>query len=325
MRVHVGEEGQLQLVHLLNVHEKKNLIDLNMVIDKTFRSASATTLAPYKTGNSVTSEELGKLTAAVEETIEELRRCHSLPADELTKPFNRMHSWEECYEFFQNNLHALVHECTYPHNTSSSDSLLERATLHLSFYLASFGMYRGSTPYLQLSKEVFKEPLQKLFFSIRQLPAYSDDQTKWNVSFINQDTAVLSYLIDDFVNPLCSNLCQGQVNYKSERLREYKVTPLFKMKVFMGIFGALPALDVNVKKGISVLERKCGLSLLSLKKLNDSVSKENILAWLKFSDILDDISAFKEMTFPSTKGVAYPAMRKIDLWLWLVGYNSQGK
>lgn len=47
---------------------------------------------------------------------------------------HRYKSWEHCYKFFQEN-----HE-----NFRGNDKLIDPACLHLSFYLASWGMYRGS-------------------------------------------------------------------------------------------------------------------------------------------------------------------------------------
>lgn len=51
--------------------------------------------------------------------------------------YHRYRSWEHCYSFFQ-KCHA-----------SKNDNSVDAATLHLAFYLASWGMYRGSSQLLQ--------------------------------------------------------------------------------------------------------------------------------------------------------------------------------
>ena len=59
--------------------------------------------------------------------------------NEEEKSFHRFNSWNNCYSFFQNKY--------FKYN--SDDDYDDRAALHLGFYLASWGMYRGSTFLLQ--------------------------------------------------------------------------------------------------------------------------------------------------------------------------------
>lgn len=51
---------------------------------------------------------------------------------------HRFKSWEHCFQFFQSNYKKL-----------DKEDVLDHASLHLAFYLASWGMMRGGTFLLQ--------------------------------------------------------------------------------------------------------------------------------------------------------------------------------
>jgi len=55
----------------------------------------------------------------------------------LDDQYHRYRSWEHCYSCFQRL------------QSSKSEENVDTATLHLAFYLASWGMYRGSSQLLQ--------------------------------------------------------------------------------------------------------------------------------------------------------------------------------
>ena len=60
---------------------------------------------------------------------------------------SRYYSWEHCYNFFQNNKTEILTDC----------KLLHTASLHLAFYLASWGMYRGDTFLRQYDHTAYKK------------------------------------------------------------------------------------------------------------------------------------------------------------------------
>ena len=59
---------------------------------------------------------------------------------------HRYKSWEHCYQFFRRIRSKEI-----------NDEELDLAQLHLAFYLASWGMYRGSSFILQKDYTIFKE------------------------------------------------------------------------------------------------------------------------------------------------------------------------
>lgn len=75
-----------------------------------------------------------------------------LTADE----FNRVKSWDFCYLFFKEHHQHLIDHSRSSNTCSDSDDFIwNRAEVELGFYLASFGMYRGSSRILQFNKLFF--------------------------------------------------------------------------------------------------------------------------------------------------------------------------
>ena len=66
----------------------------------------------------------------------------------LADPYHRFRSWEHCYSYFQGR----PTDC-------------DLASLHLAFYLASWGMYRGSSFLLQKDYRVHCAVVEELLSS----------------------------------------------------------------------------------------------------------------------------------------------------------------
>ena len=64
------------------------------------------------------------------------------------RPYHRFRSWQHCYKFFASEL---------------DDSNKEMGALHLAFYLASWGMYRGSTFLLQNDYTIHLDVVEILY------------------------------------------------------------------------------------------------------------------------------------------------------------------
>ena len=96
---------------------------------------------------------------------------------------HRLKSWEHCYtqfnEVFEKN--------------KLSDTDIDYLSLHLAFYLASWGMYRGSSFILQKDYKVFYEIVEFLF---NNKAKFDDDKI---VSLLNkEDEAIEKYVKEYF-------------------------------------------------------------------------------------------------------------------------------
>ncbi len=83
--------------------------------------------------------------------------------DDNQDEHHRYKSWEPCYNFFQNEYEKIKNIFQENHkNTKEDDELVDHACLHLSFYLASWGMYRGSGFLLNKDYKCHKYALEVL-------------------------------------------------------------------------------------------------------------------------------------------------------------------
>lgn len=145
------------------------------------------------------------------------------------KSNERYASFDYCFNYFQgfNNKADIA-----------SPSNIQNSCLQLGFYLASWGMYRGSTFLLQKSVKVF-EPL------MTYVASKCDDI--WNID------------VDDYTEENISKLikCGKEIKEKLGKhiiekvdgtLVEKEATDTLVTKIMLGVFGNVPAYDDNFRR-----------------------------------------------------------------------------
>jgi len=133
------------------------------------------------------------------------------------KPTARYASFDYCFNHFQQHRAEL-----------GSLALLEMSCLHLGFYLASWGMYRGSPDLLQRSLKHL-EPLIDAIASAdpRVWAIDANGYTDGSIEVILHTARVL-------------------------RLALGRASDTLVTKIMLGVFGCVPAFDVNVKAALGV-------------------------------------------------------------------------
>jgi hypothetical protein len=132
----------------------------------------------------------------------------------LDDQYHRYRSWENCYSCFQRL------------QSSKSEADVDSATLHLAFYLASWGMYRGSSRLLQKDYKVHTRIVQELLEAkYNQL---------WHLDFDTVNTK----------GPEVSLVIQlvKRINHIYADL-QVSPTETLVTKVLLGTFGCIPAYD----------------------------------------------------------------------------------
>lgn len=140
-------------------------------------------------------------------------------------PNERYASFDYCYNYFrefyeQGNIAGIA-----------SSSNIQLSCLHLGFYLASWGMLRGSSFLLQKSVKHF----ERLISVIAKMP-----KVYWEIDLDSYTIENISKLQD--IHKFILNSLGGNGEKASVTL----VT-----KIMLGIFGNVPALDDNFCKGFS--------------------------------------------------------------------------
>lgn len=217
--------------------------------------------------------------------------------DPLRDINGRYRSWEHCYKVF--------HDARLKRQKGEVLDY-DYLSLHLAFYLASWGMFRGSSFLLQYDYKVHTEVATWLL------------DEKYD-SLQGASCNVLKNNLNLLFDGLCKRL---QKFYKDRRqevarqvgkdLKSDVVSETLITKILMGTLGCVPAYDTYFVKGIKV-------SNVSTGNFNES----SILKLIDFYEAHSDVfeKKRKELHIIEENGLrlCYPQMKLLDMAFWLVG------
>ena len=199
----------------------------------------------------------------------------------------RSRSWEHCYRVFRDA------------RTDPSPDY-DYLSLHLAFYLASWGMYRGSSFLLQKDYKVLSPIVEKVLkseydclFGLACTDVRNDD--------VREQLMELSDDIADDFRPIRNEVTGREV--------ASPVSPVLITKILMGTLGCVPAYDRFFEEGAKYLGlEKKSYNKDSLRELADIYEEHN--------DRLEE--ARRGMR---TEDLVYPQMKLLDMGLWQIGFE----
>jgi len=213
---------------------------------------------------------------------------------------HRYKSWEHCYNFFIKT-----------RNKKLDSDKLELAQLHLAFYLASWGMYRGSSFVLQKDYTIFKKIINEIFKK-----KYADLwEVEKNISKKDELNVLFSelYLSLEKILKEIRKSVQKHPDFNGSEKRFLKdsdrISPTLITKIILGTIGCIPAYDRFFIEGLGMK----GIQ----KKFN---SKKSFLQMIKF--YLENKKEFDNL---SKKLKGYPLMKILDMYFWIEGYEKLNK
>ena len=185
-------------------------------------------------------------------------------------PFNRYNSWNHCYEAFGTNTDSKV------------------LSLNLGFYLASWGMYRGSGKLLQKDYLVHED-------AVKVIKEFKDLRCSGEREVDENDLDSIIKLISEIKKCYSFNLGVQASN-------------TLISKVILGTLGCLPAFDryfcLGVKQEELAFRSLTKKSLENLFLYNEKIKKE----------------------FPKIRSqhaeIYYPNMKLIDMKFWQIGFEK---
>jgi hypothetical protein len=198
-------------------------------------------------------------------------------------PENRYHSWDFCRKSF------------------SAEHPNELHSLQLGFYLASWGMYRGSGGLLQKNHTIH-QGIVDLFYSAEFANLKCTDDKEIFVSDIPEILMLRNRVASHYSSILfkrADNLVKG-----------ISPTDTLLSKVILGIYGCVPAYDeflINGLKHIGIEQRK--FNEAGLKAIFDFYEQHK-----------QEIDNCKQ-AIQEARNICYPVMKIIDMYLWQVGYD----
>ena len=203
----------------------------------------------------------------------------------------RSRSWEHCYRVFRDA------------RTDPSPDY-DYLSLHLAFYLASWGMYRGSCFLLQKDYKVLVPIVEKIL-----KPEYDClfgvACTDVRESEVQDRLAKLSDYIAEHFQPIRNEVAGREV--------PTPVSPVLITKILMGTLGCVPAYDRFF--GI-------GAKYLGLEK--NTYQKESLLELANFYEAHNDRleEARRGMR---TEDLTYPQMKLLDMGFWQIGFERDAE
>lgn len=209
------------------------------------------------------------------------QKVRAFHARTATDPHHRYRSWEHCYRYFRSR---------------SRDALVAEkraAALQLGFYLASWGMYRGSSFLLQRAYTVHEAVVERI-----ASPQFSE---LW-------ETEVGAELSDlRLVQPILALV--GAV--KDAYTPFGPATDTLATKVVLGTLGCLPACDRFFIDGF----KKSGHQY-------SSVNDRFIERILRFCVDHNAELRSEQATIRASEGMEYPLMKLADMYFWQIGYEA---
>lgn len=209
--------------------------------------------------------------------------------DTLKKDENgRYRSWEHCYSNFINA-------------RDNKNAELDYLSLQLAFYLASWGMYRGSSFLLQKDYKihipVVKELLKEEYDPLAGIDC---------VELKREKNQRLLEKINAFLDEYYSNIRDEVKNIKVRN----QLSSTLITKILMGTLGCVPAYDRYFISGIKKQKVASGnYNMKSIVQLVDFYEK-NIV---ELENIRKDMKV---------NGMAYPQMKILDMAFWQIGLDS---
>jgi hypothetical protein len=200
---------------------------------------------------------------------------------------HRYRSWEHCYRYFRRATHG------------GPRAARDHAALQLAFYLASWGMYRGSSFLLGYTYTVHR--------SVVELLDETRFQELWKTDF--GASATDGRLIPR-IHELIAAIRQA---YKPFAPKNDSAQPTDTLitKVILGTFGCLPACDRLFIDGF----KRAGFKY---SYLNDNFVQRI------FGFCQDELPRLqKEQALIQEKsGIRYPLMKLVDMYFWQIGYEN---
>lgn len=205
--------------------------------------------------------------------------------------YGRYRSWEHCYTVFHKFKGKKV-----------SDSTRDLLCLNLAFYLASWGMYRGSTFLLQQDYKVHDKVVDIIL-----------DKKYEKLFGANCKDIDVNLLME----------VSEKIGAEYKRIREHvygvlgkkvkgNISSTLVTKVIMGTFGCAPAYDRYFIKGIHLKEV--------------STQNYNANSIQKLIDFYDENKTVFENVRSKMKvnGLDYPQMKLLDMGFWQIGFIDDG-
>ena len=222
------------------------------------------------------------------EAIDELiSAAQTFYEDARANENGRSRSWEHCYCVFRDARTDSSPDCDY-------------LSLHLAFYLASWGMYRGSSFLLQKDYKVLVPIVEEIL------------KPEYDCLFGVACVGLRDPKVQERLKELCDDIAEHFRPIRNEvagREVASSVSPVLITKILMGTLGCAPAYDRFFQDGVA-----------TYKVTTQEYSPKSVLKLVDFYEEHNDRleEARRGMR---TDDLVYPQMKLLDMGFWQIGFE----
>ncbi len=202
----------------------------------------------------------------------------------------RYRSWEYCYKIF-NDAHI---------SDKVDNDFIDYLCLHLSFYLASWGMYRGSSFLLQRDYKVHKPVIEELL--------KEEYDSLWGIAINEYKIIENQQKLEKLVKNIKKIYNEIRLSVK-ETIPKNELSDTLVTKVLMGTLGCVPAYDRYFVSGIR--NKKAASGNFNIKSILELVDFYN--------QYYDDFESARSQMVVC--GMEYPQMKILDSCFWQIGFD----
>lgn len=220
-------------------------------------------------------------------SVEEAIRCiRTYFSETVNDKHGRYLSWCHCYNAFFTN------------RNTSDDNIIDYLALHLAFYLASWGMYRGSSFLLQKDYKVHV-PIVKIIMEERYNSLMGIDAE----GLIKDENLIL---LEEVSNRIRKAYAEEQPSFEGVT---NNATDTLVTKILLGTLGCVPAYDRYYVQAV----RQYGISIGDYcKESVKEVAKYYLAHKEEFETVREELSAC---------GTQYPVMKLMDMCMWQAAFE----
>ena len=232
-------------------------------------------------------------------------------------PGTRYKSWEHCHKEFKAKK-ELYENAT---DESQKQSIKYYLSVHLFVYLASWGMYRGSSFLLQRDYHAHDKVVEEI------LNEKYDTLWDFNPCDSKNDIDKICNLIFEIYNFIekAYHLENDESSNRNDQ-KDDVATDTLVTKILLGTFGCVPAFDRYVKKAIGKLKKtNIGKKVIGRGEngygITQTISKNTFKGMVEF--VKDNSSEFVVKDNNGEDNKDYPPMKCLDMYLWEIGMELE--
>ena len=215
---------------------------------------------------------------------------------------HRYCSWEHCYARF------------YEVRQNPEKANVDNLSLHLAFYLASWGMYRGSSFLLQYDYTIHTSVVEEI------LKQKYDKLLGLECNKLNNDE--ICSLLDE-LNTKIKKIYDPFRSKVKKPKGKTDISNILVSKILLGTLGCVPAYDRFFVKAVTNIDKDTkkkvttrNYNIASLKKLIKFYEEhQERLEELRSKFLIEN--EFNE----DKKTLLYPQMKVLDMGFWKIGFD----